>query len=423
MKIKNASPSFIDYQALKGSFGHVTYFVTKTTLRDVAENLDLAPQSPLTFSERIQRLVNEKRVETEILPYLEKNELRFFNALVCILLPDSDTQDGFWDFEEYLDENGNGLGGLGKLRMTKEVGRIVLDGQHRFKALKAFWEKHKDDPDQSHLSIEVALIFVVVDELGKRNRKGTGSRTKTITAVRNLFAVLNKTARPVDKTTLLLIDDSDVANVLTRKLIEEGHLEELFVKWTGGESLQPRDPYFTTLHVVKDAIRFFLRDYSSELEFDYGSTTERENAVKKFFDETPSTEIPLRDAIPKLITRVAAYPAWLALLKKNSIEIMVQPETTEMTAKQGKPLEQARTQGLAFTVAGQKALFRAIIEVFFSQKRRNDKALDKVCEQANALLKRRFFDRNLDPKCPFEGVLYDSRGRMTRSEERRVGKE
>jgi hypothetical protein len=292
----------------------------------------------------------------------------------------------------------------------------VLDGQHRFKALKGYWEKHKDDSDQSHLSIEVPLVFVVVDQLGNRGRKDTGLRTKTITAVRNLFAVLNKTARPVDKTTLLLIDDSDVANVLTRKLIEDGLLDEIYVKWTSGESLQPRDPYFTTLHVVKDAIRFSLRDYATELELDYGSTAERERAVKKFYDETPASELPLRTLIPKIITGVSPYSQWLQILKKHSIEIAVQPEITDITGKQGKQLEEARTRSLSFTVAGQKALYRAIIEVFHSQKRRNDEALDVVLKRANLLLKKGFFDRELTPQWPFEGVLYDSKGRMTWAE-------
>lgn len=132
IKIKNASPETIEYHALRGSFGRVSYFVTKASLRDVAENLDLAPQQDLSFGERIQRVINEDRVRREILPYLKANELRFFNALVCILLPDAGNNQPFWDFQEYRDDNDQLLGGLGKLRVAKKVGRVVLDGQHRF---------------------------------------------------------------------------------------------------------------------------------------------------------------------------------------------------------------------------------------------------------------------------------------------------
>src|SRR5438046_3792586 len=101
MKLANVSPTFIEYHALRGSYGRVTYFVTKTSLRDAAENLVLAPQDTLTFSERIQRVVNIKRVEKEIVPYLEHNELRFFNALVCNLLYVSDKMTMFWKLGEY----------------------------------------------------------------------------------------------------------------------------------------------------------------------------------------------------------------------------------------------------------------------------------------------------------------------------------
>ena len=77
----------------------------------------------------------------------------------------------------------------------------------------------------------------------------------------NLFAVLNKTARRVDKTTLLLIDDTDIANVMTRALLEQERIPERLVKWTGSESLQPSDVYFTPIHVIKDAVCFYLQDF------------------------------------------------------------------------------------------------------------------------------------------------------------------
>src|SRR5438046_426603 len=153
--IANAAPSFVEYHALKGSYGKISYFVTKTSLRDVAENLVLAPAKTLSFTERIQREINVERVETEILPYLRQNDLRFFNALVCVLLPDNDSSPGFWSFDEYTDGKGQNLGGLGKLQITKEVGRVVLDGQHRFLALKKLWEQVRQDPESADARIEV----------------------------------------------------------------------------------------------------------------------------------------------------------------------------------------------------------------------------------------------------------------------------
>ena len=416
MKIKNASPETIEYHALRGSFGRVTYFVTKAGLRDVAENLDLAPQQELSFSERIQRIINEVRVREEILPYLRQNELRFFNALVCILLPDADSSQPFWDFVEYRDEDDKPLGGLGKLRIAKKVGRVVLDGQHRFRALRLLWDEVKGDPGCPDASLEIALIFVMVDDLGRFNTDQSDLRTKTISAVRNLFAVLNKTARRVDKTTLLLIDDTDIANVMTRALLEEERIPERLVKWTGSENLQPTDVYFTPIHVIKDAVCFYLRDFPDEVKRDYGNDADRADALSNLYEATPQVEVPLREAIPEIIKGVSSYASWEALLKKHKIDVPYQPALVELSGSQPKVLKAEREQQLAYTVAGQKALYRAIIEAFYGQRRRHMPALRAVISRANKVLEKNLFTRHPSDANPFLKVLFDSKNRMSWAE-------
>lgn len=417
MKLANVSQTFIEYHALRGSYGRVTYFVTKTSLRDAAENLVLAPQDTLSFSERIQRVVNIKRVEKEIVPYLEHNDLRFFNALVCILLPDSDKSSGFWDFEDYKGEDGNAIGGLGKLRIVKEVGRVVLDGQHRFVALQQYW-KSKRDTGAKDVNIDVAVVFVVVDSLGRIGSSIPGLRAKTIEAVRNLFAVLNKTARSVDKATLLLIDDTDIFNVMTRSLLEDKQIDELFVKWTSGENLHPRDVYFSTLNVIKDAIAFYLRDHEEILGIECGNDEERQDLMQKYYFKTPGIEVPVRDAIPFIIQKSSPFKNWLKHLKQRRITVTVQPEPAKLDRAQGKELEALRNLELCYTVAGQKALYRAIIEVFKNQHRRDVRALEAVCKNASHLVEKGFFSRARDSRNPnpFHGLLFDTHGRMSWAE-------
>ncbi len=416
VRIKNASTETIEYHALQGSFGRVSYFVTKAGLRDVAENLELAPQQELSFSERIQRIINEERVTGEILPYLKGNELRFFNALVCILLPDADNSQPFWEFEEYHDEGDKPLGGLGKLRIAKKVGRVVLDGQHRFEALRRLWDEVKNNPGCPDAAVEVALIFVMVDGLGRFGDEQSNLRTKTISAVRNLFAVLNKTARKVDKTTLLLIDDTDIVNVMTRALLEQDRIPERLVKWTGGENLQPSDVYFTPIHVIKDALCFYLRDFPDEVKRDYGNDAEREEALTALYDETPQVEVPLRDAIPEIIKGVSSYNSWAAFLKKHKVDVPNQPSVVELSASQSKALKAERDQRLAYTVAGQKALYRAIIEAFLGQKRRNMSALRTVIGRANKVLENDLFARHVNDVNPYLKILFDTKNRMSWAE-------
>src|SRR5437899_11002775 len=83
---------------------------------------------------------------------------------------------------------------------------------------------------------------------------------------------------------------------------------------------------------------------------------------------------------------------------------------------QGKRLEAYRNDELCFTVAGQKAFFRAIVEVFKAQSRRDLKTLEAVCKRASHLIDRGCLSRKQDDKNPFVGLLFDSHGRMSWAE-------
>ena len=416
IRIKDAAPSVVEYHALRGSYGRVSYFVTKTTLRDVAENLMLAPQDTLTFTERIQRVINQQRVKKEILPYLQQHEFRFFNAMVCILLPDNDSVSGFWSFDPYTNDNGVELGGLGKLKITKDVGRVVLDGQHRFEALRRYFQIHRRDEMTSETEIDVALIFVVVDDIGKMGEKGTKLRTNTITAARNLFAVLNKTARQVDKTTLLLIDDTDIANIMTRSLIEERKIDELAVKWTKAQNLSPSDPYFTAIHVIKDLVCHYLRDHHEDIQKEYGSEEDRQSALDKYFKNTPTVQVATQEAIPRIITESAAWKGWMSKLRAEKIQLVPQPDDTPMSQDSKRALKKERDSHLAYTVAGQRALYRAVIDAFKHSRKYGVADLAAAVDRANRLLQQGLFQRKVEEANPFLGLLFDNKGRMSWAE-------
>ena len=404
-------PEVIEYHAIRGSYGKTTYFMTKASLRDVAENLELAPQGTLNFKERIQRIVNENRVEDEILPYLEHNELKFFNSIVCILLPDSENQQEYWAFEEFKTGAGLLLGGLGKLKLTKNVARVVLDGQHRYSALKRYWRKYNGDMFNKVEAIEVALIFVVIDDIGKKGTAHEHVRSTTISAVRNLFAVLNKTARSVDSSTLLLIDDSIITNIVTRRFIEEGLIEEKYIKWTGGQNLTLSDPYFTSLHVINDIVCFWLRD-DEKAQKEYGEKEERDIIVNDVYANTSNTEISLRDAIPRIITETEPFMQWTNFINEQGIVIKLQPESSLTTHSQRREIKNKRTEQLYFTVAGQRALYQAIASRFIRSKRTDLQTLSSIIENVNRLLLADCFQRTCKDDNPFYGLLFDGKNRM-----------
>jgi len=415
-RISSAGPACVEYHAMRGTYGRVSYFIAKAPLRDVAENLALLPQESLAFTERINRIINVERIDNELVPYLRTDELRFFNSLVCVLMPDPIYEGHFWEFEEYVADNGERLGGLGKLRVAKNVGRVVLDGQHRYEALRKYWQYLNAHPLLPAETIEVPLTFVVIDDMGRAGSHAEDVRGKTIKSARNLFAVLNRTARPVDAATLLLIDDTDITNTMARRLLEDGCIKEEVVKWAGGQNLQPDDPYFTSLHVLRDIVRYYLRDVRGKWDKHYGTNKQRAAALERFYDASPMHGVPTRNAVSSIVKATRPLDDWEVVLHDAGVSLVKQPAETPLTKDQRELLEKARSENLAFTVAGQRALWQAIIDGFEACSPRDEAALSKITGKANALLGLGLFGRG-HANGPFVDLLYDRRGRMIWTDE------
>src|ERR1700677_531389 len=171
MKLQNTIPEQITHDAIRGSFGAISYYLTTLDLRDAAENLQLLPQEKLSFQERIQRVLNEDRVRDEILPYLLQDKDRFFNSLVCVLLPDANQTEGYWDFTPHTDDGGKEMR-VGSFKIAKRVARVVLDGQHRFRAGSRYWEKAQQELDGLWEKMDIPVAYVVIDLLGKMGKTG-----------------------------------------------------------------------------------------------------------------------------------------------------------------------------------------------------------------------------------------------------------
>lgn len=413
MKLSNAAQEHITHHAVTGSFGAVKYFLTTLDLRDAAENLQLLPQDNLSFKERIQRVLNEDRVRDEILPYLLEDEDRFFNSLVCILLPDENQSEGYWSFTPYTDEAGAEIKNLGSFKIAKRVARVVLDGQHRYRALSLYWDKVRGELEGMRQKIDVPVVYVVVDSLGQVGHRATNYRAKTTEVVRRLFAVLNKNAKLVDRTTLLLIDDSDITNLISRRLIEEEIVKESLVKWYAGDSLNPGDPYFTSLHTIRDMVRGFLDNYRSDWE----STevlTQRDRMLAKLYGEGVFPTFSLREAIKLIFANWKCYADWCDLLGKEQIEVPQQPEEPVLKAGQKQRLTNVRKNSLCFTVAGQRAMLSGLAKTFLTGTSQSKTTLQTLITKLNLLYEHGVFSRKTSREAPniFYSVLFDAKGRM-----------
>jgi DGQHR domain-containing protein len=229
----------------------VPYFATSMNVQWLAEHLRLPadlpvdPSRPLDIEELFQRELNKTRVREEIFPYLQqRNSLRFFNALTVVLLPlDPDSR---YLMDHYPSEDlaprsatanekhvvRSALGPIQIVHPTDDhsagllnwntdlTAPIVLDGQHRFAALRLALESHDKELAQELRTSDVPVLFTILDKrVGFKAAEGDKG---ILPACRSLFIFLNKHAKTVTKVRQYLLDDSDPTAVSMRAVIASG---------------------------------------------------------------------------------------------------------------------------------------------------------------------------------------------------------
>ncbi len=376
MELDNQSPETIEYKAISGTFGEVRYFITTLDQSDAVENIQFADdiQNSWSFSERVQRKLDEKRANTEIFSYLAQGGIRFFNSIVVVLLPNSNDQREFWDFST-VSSQGKPVEKWVNLKLYKNVARIVIDGQHRLLSLKRYWNAHTGkeplNPQQINdnfsclETFDIPVVYLVFGNLGKVGHADLSEtvRDEIIKATRNIFTVINKTAKSIDKQTQLLLDDSKISALIPRKLLEERVLEERFIRWsTTSPSLSQSEPYLTTLDLVSKCTSELLKDYPKQaLKKSFNSPTERNKALDDYYESHPKLpEIGTKALLKWFFTELQPFKDWGTQIDYVEINIPIQPEQSRLNASQKASIKELRHSSILYTILGQKILFSAI---------------------------------------------------------------
>ncbi len=394
-KLRSAEEEYISYNGVRGQFGEVTYFVTTLSLRDAVENLHLLSQSDLSFSERIQRVLNQQRVEKEILPYLQGAGYRFFNSMVVIPIPDPGNRKRFW-LEQPPEAEAGVVEKWTTLKMHKDVERVVVDGQHRKRALELF---QADSANRKLLTpLDVPVVFVFFDSIGREGKGGRSTdRREIVQGTRRLFRDINLTARAMDQFTGLLIDDANMYGVMARELLEGNAQLEKFTKWSSGMNLAGDDAFMTSIGVLADVIAILLTDEADRVGVPVYGETDRKSILDSDFEGHPDFDISTKKIIEDAFGKLKAFEDWRATVKNAGLKPPQQPEqqswAKEAPREKRKKLEAARKENLLYTVAGQKALFQAIYEAFGNRKSTGSRAYGTLLSRIDTLYSERFFHR------------------------------
>ena len=376
MELDDQSPETIEYKAISGKFGEVRYFITTLDQSDAVENIQFADeiQNSWSFSERVQRKLDENRANTEIFSYLAQGGIRFFNSIVVVLLPNSNDQREFWDFSE-VKSKGKPVEKWVNLKLYKNVARIVIDGQHRLLSLKRYWKAHTGkeplNPQQMKENFsctetfDIPVVYLVFGHLGRVGFSDESEtvRDEIIKATRNIFTVINKTAKSLDKQTQLLLDDSKISAFIPRKLLEQKVLEESFIRWSStSTSLTQSEPYLTTLDLVSQCTMELLKDYQKEaLKKSFNSPVERNKALEDYYESHPKLlKIGTKALFKWFFTELQPFKDWVSQINHLDIKIAIQPEQPDLNADQKAGIKKFREGSILYTIFGQKILFSAV---------------------------------------------------------------
>ena len=215
--------------ALKGIIGDWVYYATLFPFQEVRNRVRRNDEIHETkeLQDWLQRELTDR--SEDIAEYLMTQKQRFFNAVVIgvyggepqwypLSLRPSEYLDPI-SVEEDVEVS------MGILRLSGEEKLFAIDGQHRVEGIKHL-AKQIDDEAFEEMPDELCTIFVA-------HKKTTAGMKRT----RRLFSTLNRHAKAVSLTELIIIDEDDVVAIACRHLIEK---HPLFTE--GKISLQKQKP-------------------------------------------------------------------------------------------------------------------------------------------------------------------------------------
>jgi DNA sulfur modification protein DndB len=241
--------------AITARMGSREYFITKMTAQEISGQVAVASElrdwHEVTLDQLYQRKLNQRRVEQDIAPYLAKTERRFFGAIIVWALNDealvfepvSDHVDVMAAYKSAAESMGFLV--INGVRAGDRTGLVAIDGQHRLAALRnVVHGKATGDHADSVRGDEVTVIFI---------------RDREVADARDLFTVLNRSARRVSKNDVLIMSEVDGAAVVARALTSRhvlapnGLEHQPLVKWTSN-TIALNDSEFTTLNAMYEMV-------------------------------------------------------------------------------------------------------------------------------------------------------------------------
>jgi len=253
--------------AITATMGSRTYYIAKMRASELAMQVAVASElsewKELTLNEMYQRKLNERRVQQEIAPYLANSPDRFFGSIIVWI-----TGEDSVEFEPVSDQISvhapyrEAAKSIGFLVLSdsssRESGLVALDGQHRLAAFREVVQgKVEGRFNKQVREDEVGVIFV---------------QDRNVRNARELFTVLNRSARRVSKSDVLIMSESDGAAIIARELTSSkllaphGLAEDQgpLIKWEVN-TMAMKDQFLTTLNAIYEVVQIVARHLGKDI--------------------------------------------------------------------------------------------------------------------------------------------------------------
>lgn len=325
--------------ALSAQMGDWRYYTTVMRLADAKEWIEFASDVNEVrvghqLSDLIQRALTEGRA-TEIQKYLINEVDHFFNSLVVAV---------YGGEPEWMEFSVNPAAGarssvatsdvpewarsaFGYLHLSGSETLFALDGQHRLAGIKLAVATKETLADE-----RVSVIVV-------SHKRSDAGRRRT----RKLFTTLNKTARAVNKSEIIALDESDTGAIITRRLVEEHPFfsrGQILTKY-GTANLSATDAdHFMTIIKLYDVVTYLLgyvvnsltREERIELRFVRPGDEELERHYKRvvnFLEKFIAAISELKDyfsktgAAAKAVIRAERYANKNVLFRSVGLDVFL----------------------------------------------------------------------------------------------------
>lgn len=239
---------------LRGVIGDWVYYSSLMTASQINDWILTAKdiREAKSLDEELQRDLKDRK--KDIAKYLLNDNSRFFNSIIVGIfggVPDwlefdlSKAQEKYSNnFDEaYMKDS------LGLMVFDGDEKMFAIDGQHRAAGIQlAYQEELKKDADKRILiDDQFSVIFVAhVDDCPGMKR------------TRKLFSDINKNAKPVAKRDKIIIDEQELASIVTRRIYAESRYFKKgeLVSLAESTNLESNDTtYFTNITNLYDSIK------------------------------------------------------------------------------------------------------------------------------------------------------------------------